>query len=102
MRKPFAAGLDRVAISRVDVARGGGDPEELGADALVDVAVDVDLDQVERLRTRRRSDVELGRWEFGVSVFMAVPLARVPRMSAFGTGWIRFRTIMRNIRRSRS
>ena len=54
MRKRSPAGLDRVAVARVDVARGRGDPEELGADALVDVAVDVDLDQVERARTRRR------------------------------------------------
>ena len=49
MRKRSLAGLDRVPISRVDVARGGGDTEELGADPLVDVAVHVDLDQIQGL-----------------------------------------------------
>jgi hypothetical protein len=68
----------------------------------VDVAVHVDLTRSSAYDSMG-SELELGRWEFGVSVFMGGFLSPVvPRMSAFCTGWIRFRTIMRNITRSRS
>ena len=93
--QPLAVGRERFLVAGVDVAGGVGDAEELVPDALVDVLVAVEDDDIEvgGLDGEWREDGGDGH---GCSFRPGAP------HGSFGTGGMRFRTIMRNARRRRS
>ena len=93
--QPLVVGRERLPVAGVDVARGDGHAEELAADAFVDVLVAIEGDgfQVGGLDGECRADGSDGH---GLFLSPGAP------HSWIGTDGMRFRTIMRTSRGSRS